>query len=277
MKILTLICNFVLWGFAILGLMGDGLSRETNYFELKLSLLFVPALNIGLLIGSRLSLDWQILKDKLVKKKLAINQSSPYLFIKIIAIILNITLAGIAYWFIGTGYYEGGILYVIITILIMLTPVLSLIMILFGKENKFEVLIRTFFLTGIGLVAVLFGFLTLMHFSISNGIKENIRIAKEQYPGNAEEALIAYLSDSTRSFHDRGKVAVWTLGQIRSKKALPVLYKYYKNDPDGKLCKGKHNSMMCQYGLHKAIVTIENGWISNKERNWFGSFAKLNK
>jgi hypothetical protein len=116
-----------------------------------------------------------------------------------------------------------------------------------------------------------------MRIWIGNDIKENISIARKTYPGKAEDALIAYLADTTISPQDRTQVAIWTLGQIRSEKALPVLNSLYKNDPMGTTCKGRHNAVLCQYEIHKAIVSIENNWLGAKEKNWFGSWSKLNK
>jgi hypothetical protein len=52
-------------------------------------------------------------------------------------------------------------------------------------------------------------------------------------------------------------LAIYTLGQINSKKALPILKGLYKNDPKGKTCHGKHDSVLCQKGIHTAIETIE--------------------
>ena len=94
---------------------------------------------------------------------------------------------------------------------------------------------------------------------IGHDVKANIRIAKSQYPGKAEDALIAYLMDSTHSPRDRTHLAVWTLGQIHSQKALPVLKKLYKNEPEGTPC--RHDTELCQYGIYKAIREIEgSGW-----------------
>ena len=109
-------------------------------------------------------------------------------------------------------------------------------------------------------LTVLFCFIILMmpFFRIGHDIKERVSIVQQRYPGTAEEALIAYLVDLTNSPHDRGDVAIWTLGQIHSKKALPILKGLYRNDPKGKTCHGKHDYMICQYGIHTAIVTIEN-------------------
>jgi hypothetical protein len=135
---------------------------------------------------------------------------------------------------------------------------------------------RTFIFTGIGLAALFFCFILAMRIWIGHGIKERINNAKQQYSGTAEEALIAYLSDTTHSPRDRSDVAIWTLGQIRSQKALPILKQLYRNDPQGKTCKYHHNAVLCQYEIHKAIVSIEHKWLGAKEKNWFGSWSRLN-
>jgi hypothetical protein len=136
---------------------------------------------------------------------------------------------------------------------------------------------RIFNFTVIGLSALFFCFILAMRIWIGHGIKERISIAKQQYSGIAEDALIAYLSDTTNSPRDRSDVAIWTLGQIRSQKSLPVLKGLYKNDPEGKTCKYHHETVLCQYEIHKAIVSIENKWLGAPEKNWFGSWSRLNK
>lgn len=92
---------------------------------------------------------------------------------------------------------------------------------------------------------------------IGKDCRENIEEAKSHYPGTCEEALIAYMRDSQNSTYKRTHLAIWTLGQIRSEKALPLLKELYKNDPDGETCLGNHDSMLCQYEIHKAIQAIE--------------------
>jgi hypothetical protein len=85
----------------------------------------------------------------------------------------------------------------------------------------------------------------------------NINSAREAYPGNAEDALIAMLRDSTRSPYVRTHTAIWTLGQIHSEKALALLQQLYTDDPDGTSCYGKHDSLLCQYEIYKAIRSIQ--------------------
>jgi hypothetical protein len=136
---------------------------------------------------------------------------------------------------------------------------------------------RVLFIIGISLTVIFLCFFLAMRIWCGHGIKERISIAKQQYSGTAEDALIAYLSDTTHTPNDRTDVAIWTLGQIRSKKALPILKKLYRNDPEGKTCKYHHDTVLCQYEIHKAIVSIEHKWLGAKEKNWFGSWSGLNK
>jgi hypothetical protein len=129
---------------------------------------------------------------------------------------------------------------------------------------------RVLLIIGISITAIFFCFILTMHIWIGHGIRERINIAKMQYSGIAEDALIAYLLDTKHSPSDRSDVAIWTLGQIQSKKALPILYGFYKNDPEGKTCRGHHNSVLCQYEIYKAIKCIEHDY-------WWVSRPGLNK
>lgn len=136
---------------------------------------------------------------------------------------------------------------------------------------------RTLAYIGISIILLVVALFFAMRIWIGHDLKEHITITKAKYSGTAEDALIAYLSDTTNSPKDRTDVAIWTLGQIRSEKALPILYGFYNDDPEGKTCKGKHDKVLCQYGIHKAIVNIESNWLGAQEKNWFGSWSRLNK
>lgn len=96
--------------------------------------------------------------------------------------------------------------------------------------------------------------------TINHAVKERIGLAQEKYPGTAEDALIAYLLDTANSTRDRTDIAIWTLGQIQSHKALPLLKDLYNSDPKGKTCHGRHESVLCQYEIYKAIRAIESNW-----------------
>jgi len=119
---------------------------------------------------------------------------------------------------------------------------------------------RILIITGTGFVILFICFIMIANLWIGNTVEENIEIAKKQYQGTAEEALIAYLLDSTNSPRNRTKIAIWTLGQIQSEKAIPILNELYKNDPDGKSCSGKHDSVVCQYEIYKALNAAEVNW-----------------
>ena len=92
---------------------------------------------------------------------------------------------------------------------------------------------------------------------IGQSVKQHIALAQYRYAGTAEDALMALLLDETNSPQDRTHIAVWTLGQIRSEKALTCLHDLYKDDPKGVSCKGRHDEVLCQYELFKAIRAIE--------------------
>ncbi len=108
-----------------------------------------------------------------------------------------------------------------------------------------------------------------MYIWIDVDVKNNIQVAKEKYDGKAEDALIAYLLDTSNSPSDRSHVAIWTLGQIHSEKAIPILTGLYENDPEGKTCKGRHDSVLCQREIYKALNACKS--------NWWPLHARLNK
>ena len=99
--------------------------------------------------------------------------------------------------------------------------------------------------------------LMILHIWIGISVRHNIDMIRESYKGTTEEALISYLLDEENHCHDRTHIAIWTLGQIRSEKALPVLHDLYQDDPKGHTCYGNHDGMLCQYEIHKAILAIE--------------------
>ena len=120
---------------------------------------------------------------------------------------------------------------------------------------------KTILIVAAALVLILAGGLAGIYLWNGSSIKQNITIAQDKYPGTSEEALISYLMDENNAATNRTHLAIWTLGQIRSEKALPVLNSYYHEDPEGNSCYGKHESMLCQYELHKAIQSIEKKYV----------------
>jgi hypothetical protein len=125
------------------------------------------------------------------------------------------------------------------------------------KTNMNKWMKPILFFCGIG-ISLVFIVVLALYIWIDLSVQDNIAFAKKKYPGKAEDALIAFLLDENNSPESKTHLAIYTLGQINSKKALPILYCLYKNDPEGKTCKGRHDKVICQYGLHTAIECIEN-------------------
>ena len=126
---------------------------------------------------------------------------------------------------------------------------------------------KLFILGSVILGLLLLGF-AAVYIWIDIDVRKNIKTAQEMYPGTAEDALIAYLQDTTNSPRDRSAIAVWTLGQIHSQKAIPVLEGLCRNDPEGKTCHGNHDTVLCQYEIYKALRAIESkGWPLHERLN----------
>lgn len=96
-----------------------------------------------------------------------------------------------------------------------------------------------------------------LYMQIEYSLDKKIEEVKQKYPGKAEDALIAFLLDDKNSPNSKSHIAIWSLGHIQSKKALPILYRFYKNDPEGKTCHKKHHEVICQKALGTAIRCIE--------------------
>ncbi|MFN8255739.1 MAG: HEAT repeat domain-containing protein [Bacteroidales bacterium] len=120
-----------------------------------------------------------------------------------------------------------------------------------------------------GFVAFLVLGVLALYFWTDIVVKQNIALAQQKYPGKAENALIAYLLDSTNSPYNRTHIAVWTLGQINSEKAIPVLKMFYYGDPDGKNLSGNQKVILDQNEIYKAL--------NAKKVNWLPLHARLKR
>ena len=85
---------------------------------------------------------------------------------------------------------------------------------------------------------------------IGLGVNSTSRSAMAQFDGDRIEALIALVDCDNCSLEDRNH-AIWALGQLKDKRALPILYKYRT----GKPC--NHSQQICQYEISKAIRWTE--------------------
>jgi hypothetical protein len=132
----------------------------------------------------------------------------------------------------------------------------------FLKKKKKPVILRLVSAIVVALICLLFG----TYVWIGRDVRKNISLAQQQYPGSAESSLISFLLDDNNSTTDRTHLAIWTLGQVRSEKALPDLYQYYNNDPHGHTCYGRHDAQLCQYEIHKTIAAIKKGRVFSYAR-----------
>jgi len=84
---------------------------------------------------------------------------------------------------------------------------------------------------------------------IGYDVKSQCYEAKRQYKKDCTESLISLLLDEKQSFRQRNS-AIWALGQLGDKRALPVLQKYYTaNIP----AREPLDQSISQYELKKAI------------------------
>ena len=95
--------------------------------------------------------------------------------------------------------------------------------------------------------------LVVISFWIGYSVKKECQKAQQEYSGDCVQALSAFIENEKHSFKERNS-AVWALGQLGDKRALPVLKKYYT----GENC--QHDKFLCQYELKKAIKLIEGGF-----------------
>jgi hypothetical protein len=86
-------------------------------------------------------------------------------------------------------------------------------------------------------------------------VKTRCQEAKKDYSGTCVEALSQLLDDEDQAFRNRNS-AIWALGQLGDKQALPILEKYYTGDiPD----REPWNEVVSQYELKKAIKLLNDG------------------
>ncbi len=275
MKSFTILANLVLLALTFFGIFTGGNSANSGQAYIQILLIAVTVINAVILAGSKT--DLKSLPGNLKK---SINHRQVHLFkglsffkiSKAAAVVLNVCLLIIIYLlYRRIPEPPGHLIFYLLLFFVLITPLFSIVAIAAASSNKFVDIKRTLIITFSGLVLLFSAFVLSMYIWIGHDVKANIRLASGKYPGRAEDALMEYLRDENNSPGDRSSVAIWTLGHIRSEKALPLLYSYYKDDPEGRTCKGRHKYVICQYELHKAINKIE-----NSKYRWF-SFARLNK
>lgn len=110
----------------------------------------------------------------------------------------------------------------------------------------------------LGVVGISFAllFFVVTCFWIGRSVKRQCQEAKRVYPGDCVEALITLLNDESRGFRERNS-AVWALGQLGDRRALPVLESYYTGNIPPRESLDKTIS---QYELKKAVKLTSGGF-----------------
>ena len=116
--------------------------------------------------------------------------------------------------------------------------------------NKKKLII---FAIGIGAVCFLLMFFIWANL-IGDEVKDRCEIAQQGYKGNCVEAQMKLIEDETIDYEEKNS-AIWTLGQLGDKRALPFLQKYYIGyDGDNGT---KWDETLSQYELYKAIKLLD--------------------
>ncbi len=108
---------------------------------------------------------------------------------------------------------------------------------------------RRALLAGTGIVLLVWVALSL---SIGNQVRTAIAAAQEQHGGEPVAALLAVVRTSETPLDERNR-AIWALGQLGDKDALPELRALVT----GREC--DHTHELCQRELKKAIALCSNG------------------
>lgn len=108
---------------------------------------------------------------------------------------------------------------------------------------------------GVGFFIFLFVFLVTCSW-IGYGVKRECESARNEYGGECVDALMNRVADEQNQYGKNS--AIWALGQLGDKKALPFLEKY--NTGEAIPEREKWNEGVSQYELRKAIKLLNGGF-----------------
>lgn len=104
--------------------------------------------------------------------------------------------------------------------------------------------------TGIALFAVAVA-IVLFSFGIERGFQRICVATSQKHPGERMHALLACVESEESSYHEKCR-ALWALGQLGDRRALPSLREHLT----GKPC-DHENDVCCQGELEEAIHKLE--------------------
>lgn len=104
---------------------------------------------------------------------------------------------------------------------------------------------------------------------IFGDVKKACLKAQSEYEGDRIISLVQYIQSDGNTFRARNS-AIWALGQLADKKALPFLYELDKTLPEQEKC--SYGDYLCKYEVQKAIKWCEEGnitnWMYRNRNNW---------
>ena len=123
------------------------------------------------------------------------------------------------------------------------------------KKTNLQKIIFSVFLIGLAAFIILFAIALRMIYS---GVESICEISSNKFESDNVEALISLIESDEFSFKQKNK-AIWALGQIGDRRALPLLRKL---DTD-EIQKKPHDSdkYIVQYSVEKAIKQINSNFI----------------
>ena len=122
------------------------------------------------------------------------------------------------------------------------------------KTKKVVLLLVGALLVG-GLILFFYSFLV-----IYSGVKTNCLKAQNEYKEDCVDSLMRLVKAENKTLREKNS-AIWTLGQLADKKALPLLYELEKSLPEQGRC--GYDKFLCKYEVEKAIKWCEKGNITN--------------
>lgn len=119
---------------------------------------------------------------------------------------------------------------------------------------------------GFSLLTVSYGIICLIIFSDVKSISD---YSRNEFEGDAVEATITLIKSDKYNYEMKND-AVWALGQIGDKRALPTLKELITGKSCEKPC--PKNTYICQYELEKAIKYCKGAFSVTK---WMYNFFRI--
>lgn len=128
---------------------------------------------------------------------------------------------------------------------------------------------RIFLICLLSFLLIISLFFSLTLFSIYGGVKKACLLAKQEFREDCVNSLISFANSEKYSLRERNS-AIWALGQLADKRALPLLYELNQSLSAEEKC--EHDKYLCKYEIEKAIKWCEKGnlthWMYRNQENW---------